>query len=330
MCNCNLDLSWFGTVTVRLLSHQRMLLTRGWGRALIGCLGPLIQFVWAWPWTSLCSTTRHVTHEHEHTGASACTLERTGLQVHRQGLSASQGKETDSRHPWVAGWLLTFHCHRTIFLYPAIAAKQWGRFCGRVHQSITCILCVQIWYRWYRSRLWKQPSNYIFQNRKLRLLQEAFENAMGDLDSLDAEQCLITQSIMTNRDFKHLPVQWFFCFYRSPAVLVLSSRLIGTSRLYFSCGFGQLSVDSKKYAWLLWKTQNACRYKDSAAIMQLLRDNLALWQNDLPGVHLARILSCLCQVTACSVSILTCRRTKSIFSKHAWDADQLDRRQKIC
>lgn len=29
------------------------------------------------------------------------------------------------------------------------------------------------------------------------------------------------------------------------------------------------------------------RYKDSAAIMQLLRDNLALWQNDLPGVRLA-------------------------------------------
>eukprot|EP00913_Durusdinium_trenchii_P003272 g3027.t1 len=44
------------------------------------------------------------------------------------------------------------------------------------------------------------------------LAKEAFENAMGDLDSLDAEQ-----------------------------------------------------------------------YKDSAAIMQLLRDNLALWQNDLPG-----------------------------------------------
>ena len=100
-------------------------------------------------------------------------------------------------------------------------------------------------YRWYRSRLSKQPSNYIFQKRKLRLLQEAFENAMGDLDSLDAEQCLITQSIMANRDFKHLPVQWFFCFYRSPAILVLSSRLIWTSRLYFSCGFGQLSVDSK-------------------------------------------------------------------------------------
>ena len=33
---------------------------------------------------------------------------------------------------------------------------------------------------------------------------------------------------------------------------------------------------------------SARRYKDSAAIMQLLRDNLALWQNDLPGVELAQ------------------------------------------
>eukprot|EP00435_Cladocopium_sp_Y103_P069630 s1104_g33.t1 len=53
---------------------------------------------------------------------------------------------------------------------------------------------------------------YKYTDKACQLAKEAFENAMGDLDSLDAEQ-----------------------------------------------------------------------YKDSAAIMQLLRDNLALWQNDLPG-----------------------------------------------
>eukprot|EP00438_Fugacium_kawagutii_P021053 Skav211585 [mRNA] locus=scaffold393:7723:13231:+ [translate_table: standard] len=58
---------------------------------------------------------------------------------------------------------------------------------------------------------------YKYTDKACQLAKEAFENAMSDLDSLDAEQ-----------------------------------------------------------------------YKDSAAIMQLLRDNLALWQNDLPGARPAK------------------------------------------
>ena len=97
----------------------------------------------------------------------------------------------------------------------------------------------------------------------IKVRQEAFENAMGDLDSLDAEQHPLQQDISWNI--------WFFGSVpedqnrqnrRSFAVLFLINPL--TRSAFFND-----------------------RYKDSAAIMQLLRDNLALWQNDLPGVRLA-------------------------------------------
>lgn len=196
--------------------------------------GPLIQFAWAWPWTSLFSTMRldwewstlHLYHLSWFILYNIFIFHILISFTYIGNLSI---------FPWfrlLTSWFVLLHfadpcCHlkQQVYKYTdkacqlakawRLAAWRWllaifpSKQIGFCHVSFhhVALMCESVFVESFCRSVSAAQSPFLdlcWPHSTIKVRQEAFENAMGDLDSLDAEQHPLQQDI-----------SWNICFFGS-------------------------------------------------------------------------------------------------------------------